>query len=180
MWSPSSASRDMPSRYVPGPRPKRVSPETQGPRAAQDRTGLSGPGTCPHEAPVWPHSREPTLPLKASRELVGGGGRRGHFSSGPPLSPSLQGHAHISCMPGTVRRWNYPPPLCIGKRARAQPLRPLPAGPGPRQPARGCAARTQAWRHPASRPPPARKPRGLGHCPDPTEEPTAPLDPLGS
>ncbi|XP_043916396.1 CUB and sushi domain-containing protein 1-like [Protopterus annectens] len=28
---------------------------------------------------------------------------------------SLQGHAHISCMPGTVRRWNYPPPLCIAK-----------------------------------------------------------------
>uniref|UniRef100_A0A8C0KCW4 CUB and Sushi multiple domains 2 n=1 Tax=Canis lupus dingo TaxID=286419 RepID=A0A8C0KCW4_CANLU len=34
---------------------------------------------------------------------------------------ALQGHAHISCMPGTVRRWNYPPPLCIGKRARARP-----------------------------------------------------------
>ncbi|XP_060061806.1 CUB and sushi domain-containing protein 2 isoform X4 [Erinaceus europaeus] len=28
---------------------------------------------------------------------------------------SLQGHAHISCMPGTVRRWNYPPPLCIAQ-----------------------------------------------------------------
>ncbi|KAF4801153.1 hypothetical protein TURU_037146 [Turdus rufiventris] len=27
---------------------------------------------------------------------------------------ALQGHSHISCMPGTVRRWNYPPPLCIG------------------------------------------------------------------
>ncbi|KAF3832537.1 hypothetical protein F7725_026202 [Dissostichus mawsoni] len=27
---------------------------------------------------------------------------------------TLQGHSHISCMPGTVRRWNYPPPLCIG------------------------------------------------------------------
>eukprot|EP00063_Salmo_salar_P060825 XP_014035660.1 PREDICTED: CUB and sushi domain-containing protein 1-like isoform X3 [Salmo salar] len=27
----------------------------------------------------------------------------------------LQGHSHISCMPGTVRRWNYPPPLCIAK-----------------------------------------------------------------
>lgn len=27
----------------------------------------------------------------------------------------LQGHSHISCMPGTVRRWNYPPPLCIGR-----------------------------------------------------------------
>uniref|UniRef100_A0AAQ4Q019 CUB and Sushi multiple domains 1 n=1 Tax=Gasterosteus aculeatus aculeatus TaxID=481459 RepID=A0AAQ4Q019_GASAC len=26
---------------------------------------------------------------------------------------TLQGHSHISCMPGTVRRWNYPPPLCI-------------------------------------------------------------------
>ncbi|TWW68183.1 CUB and sushi domain-containing protein 2 [Takifugu flavidus] len=25
----------------------------------------------------------------------------------------LQGHSHITCMPGTVRRWNYPPPLCI-------------------------------------------------------------------
>lgn len=34
-----------------------------------------------------------------------------------PLScfPLLQGHSHISCMPGTVRRWNYPPPLCIGR-----------------------------------------------------------------
>ncbi|XP_078308210.1 CUB and sushi domain-containing protein 2 isoform X3 [Panthera onca] len=28
---------------------------------------------------------------------------------------ALQGHAHISCMPGTVRRWNYPPPLCIAQ-----------------------------------------------------------------
>ncbi|XP_067863040.1 CUB and sushi domain-containing protein 2 [Heptranchias perlo] len=27
----------------------------------------------------------------------------------------LQGHSHISCMPGTVRRWNYPPPLCIAQ-----------------------------------------------------------------
>lgn len=27
----------------------------------------------------------------------------------------LQGNSHITCMPGTVRRWNYPPPLCIGK-----------------------------------------------------------------
>lgn len=26
-----------------------------------------------------------------------------------------QGHSHITCMPGTVRRWNYPPPLCIGR-----------------------------------------------------------------
>ncbi|CAG05694.1 unnamed protein product [Tetraodon nigroviridis] len=26
---------------------------------------------------------------------------------------TLQGHSHITCMPGTVRRWNYPPPLCI-------------------------------------------------------------------
>lgn len=26
-----------------------------------------------------------------------------------------QGTSHITCMPGTVRRWNYPPPLCIGK-----------------------------------------------------------------
>nr|XP_015204236.1 PREDICTED: CUB and sushi domain-containing protein 2 isoform X1 [Lepisosteus oculatus] len=25
----------------------------------------------------------------------------------------LQGRSHISCMPGTVRRWNFPPPLCI-------------------------------------------------------------------
>ena len=25
-----------------------------------------------------------------------------------------QGRSHISCMPGTVRRWNYPSPLCIG------------------------------------------------------------------
>lgn len=29
---------------------------------------------------------------------------------------SLQGNSHITCMPGTVRRWNYPPPLCIGKK----------------------------------------------------------------
>ncbi|XP_077451119.1 CUB and sushi domain-containing protein 1-like isoform X2 [Stigmatopora argus] len=28
---------------------------------------------------------------------------------------TLQGHSHISCMPGTVRRWNYPPPLCIAR-----------------------------------------------------------------
>ncbi|XP_029427966.1 CUB and sushi domain-containing protein 2 isoform X2 [Rhinatrema bivittatum] len=27
----------------------------------------------------------------------------------------LQGNSHISCMPGTVRRWNYPPPLCIAQ-----------------------------------------------------------------
>uniref|UniRef100_A0A673K927 CUB and sushi domain-containing protein 1-like n=1 Tax=Sinocyclocheilus rhinocerous TaxID=307959 RepID=A0A673K927_9TELE len=27
----------------------------------------------------------------------------------------LQGHSHMTCMPGTVRRWNYPPPLCIAK-----------------------------------------------------------------
>uniref|UniRef100_A0AAX7TIN3 CUB and Sushi multiple domains 3a n=1 Tax=Astatotilapia calliptera TaxID=8154 RepID=A0AAX7TIN3_ASTCA len=26
---------------------------------------------------------------------------------------SLQGNAHITCMPGPVRRWNYPVPLCI-------------------------------------------------------------------
>nr|KAF6427345.1 CUB and Sushi multiple domains 1 [Rousettus aegyptiacus] len=25
---------------------------------------------------------------------------------------TLQGRSHISCMPGTVRRWNFPPPLC--------------------------------------------------------------------
>ncbi|NWY07496.1 CSMD1 protein, partial [Nothoprocta ornata] len=28
---------------------------------------------------------------------------------------TLQGRSHISCMPGTVRRWNYPSPLCIAK-----------------------------------------------------------------
>ncbi|CAI9618555.1 unnamed protein product, partial [Staurois parvus] len=28
---------------------------------------------------------------------------------------TLQGHSHISCMPGTVRRWNFPSPLCIAK-----------------------------------------------------------------
>ncbi|XP_049586360.1 CUB and sushi domain-containing protein 3 isoform X3 [Syngnathus scovelli] len=27
---------------------------------------------------------------------------------------SLQGHAYITCMPGPVRRWNYPVPLCLG------------------------------------------------------------------
>uniref|UniRef100_A0AAZ3NYA2 CUB and Sushi multiple domains 3a n=1 Tax=Oncorhynchus tshawytscha TaxID=74940 RepID=A0AAZ3NYA2_ONCTS len=27
---------------------------------------------------------------------------------------SLQGNAHITCMPGPVRRWNYPVPLCLG------------------------------------------------------------------
>lgn len=26
----------------------------------------------------------------------------------------LQGSAHITCMPGPVRRWNYPVPLCLG------------------------------------------------------------------
>lgn len=30
------------------------------------------------------------------------------------VSVVFQGHSHITCMPGTVRRWNYPPPLCIG------------------------------------------------------------------
>uniref|UniRef100_A0AAR2L905 CUB and Sushi multiple domains 2 n=1 Tax=Pygocentrus nattereri TaxID=42514 RepID=A0AAR2L905_PYGNA len=28
---------------------------------------------------------------------------------------TLQGVSHITCMPGTVRRWNYPPPLCIAQ-----------------------------------------------------------------
>ncbi|XP_023815635.1 CUB and sushi domain-containing protein 2 isoform X1 [Oryzias latipes] len=28
---------------------------------------------------------------------------------------TLQGNSHITCMPGTVRRWNYPPPLCIAE-----------------------------------------------------------------
>uniref|UniRef100_A0A673BJS4 CUB and Sushi multiple domains 2 n=1 Tax=Sphaeramia orbicularis TaxID=375764 RepID=A0A673BJS4_9TELE len=28
---------------------------------------------------------------------------------------TLQGNSHITCMPGTVRRWNYPPPLCIAQ-----------------------------------------------------------------
>uniref|UniRef100_H3CV01 CUB and Sushi multiple domains 2 n=1 Tax=Tetraodon nigroviridis TaxID=99883 RepID=H3CV01_TETNG len=28
---------------------------------------------------------------------------------------TLQGMSHITCMPGTVRRWNYPPPLCIAQ-----------------------------------------------------------------
>jgi len=28
---------------------------------------------------------------------------------------SLQGHSHITCMPGPVRRWNYPIPICLGK-----------------------------------------------------------------
>uniref|UniRef100_A0A8D0BPV5 CUB and Sushi multiple domains 1 n=1 Tax=Salvator merianae TaxID=96440 RepID=A0A8D0BPV5_SALMN len=28
---------------------------------------------------------------------------------------TLQGRSHISCMPGTVRRWNYPSPLCIAR-----------------------------------------------------------------
>uniref|UniRef100_A0A674NBB4 CUB and Sushi multiple domains 2 n=1 Tax=Takifugu rubripes TaxID=31033 RepID=A0A674NBB4_TAKRU len=28
---------------------------------------------------------------------------------------TLQGTSHITCMPGTVRRWNYPPPLCIAQ-----------------------------------------------------------------
>lgn len=25
-----------------------------------------------------------------------------------------QGNAYITCMPGPVRRWNYPVPLCLG------------------------------------------------------------------
>lgn len=25
-----------------------------------------------------------------------------------------QGNAYITCMPGPVRRWNYPAPLCLG------------------------------------------------------------------
>ncbi|XP_075681928.1 CUB and sushi domain-containing protein 3 isoform X5 [Rhinoderma darwinii] len=28
---------------------------------------------------------------------------------------SLQGHSHITCMPGPVRRWNYPIPICIAQ-----------------------------------------------------------------
>uniref|UniRef100_A0AAQ4NRM6 CUB and Sushi multiple domains 2 n=1 Tax=Gasterosteus aculeatus aculeatus TaxID=481459 RepID=A0AAQ4NRM6_GASAC len=28
---------------------------------------------------------------------------------------TLQGNSHITCMPGTFRRWNYPPPLCIAQ-----------------------------------------------------------------
>uniref|UniRef100_A0A3Q3X6W8 Uncharacterized protein n=1 Tax=Mola mola TaxID=94237 RepID=A0A3Q3X6W8_MOLML len=28
---------------------------------------------------------------------------------------SLQGNAHITCMPGPVRRWNYPVPLCLAR-----------------------------------------------------------------
>ncbi|XP_029103994.1 CUB and sushi domain-containing protein 1 isoform X1 [Scleropages formosus] len=28
---------------------------------------------------------------------------------------TLQGNSHITCMPGTVRRWNFPPPLCIAQ-----------------------------------------------------------------
>ncbi|KAM9805518.1 CUB and sushi domain-containing protein 3-like isoform 5-T5 [Syngnathus typhle] len=28
---------------------------------------------------------------------------------------SLQGHAYITCMPGPVRRWNYPVPLCLAQ-----------------------------------------------------------------
>lgn len=27
---------------------------------------------------------------------------------------SEQGNAYITCMPGPVRRWNYPVPLCLG------------------------------------------------------------------
>lgn len=27
----------------------------------------------------------------------------------------FQGIAHITCMPGPVRRWNYPVPLCLGR-----------------------------------------------------------------
>lgn len=26
----------------------------------------------------------------------------------------FQGHSHITCMPGPVRRWNYPIPICLG------------------------------------------------------------------
>ncbi|XP_029114257.1 CUB and sushi domain-containing protein 1-like isoform X1 [Scleropages formosus] len=28
---------------------------------------------------------------------------------------ALQGRSHVTCMPGTVRRWNFPPPLCIAE-----------------------------------------------------------------
>ncbi|KAL4624103.1 CUB and sushi domain-containing protein 1-like [Arapaima gigas] len=28
---------------------------------------------------------------------------------------TLQGHSHVTCMPGTVRRWNFPPPLCVAE-----------------------------------------------------------------
>lgn len=40
------------------------------------------------------------------------------------LSP--QGRSHISCMPGPVRRWNYPPPLCLGRTPSAPVARPDP------------------------------------------------------
>uniref|UniRef100_A0A672ZAZ8 CUB and Sushi multiple domains 3a n=1 Tax=Sphaeramia orbicularis TaxID=375764 RepID=A0A672ZAZ8_9TELE len=32
---------------------------------------------------------------------------------------SLQGNAHITCMPGPVRRWNYPVPLCLAQCGRS-------------------------------------------------------------
>ncbi|KAK1341701.1 hypothetical protein QTO34_016449 [Cnephaeus nilssonii] len=41
---------------------------------------------------------------------------------------TLQGRSHISCMPGTVRRWNYPPPLCLVGRPSAHTARPDPSG----------------------------------------------------
>lgn len=121
----------MPSRYVPGPRPRRVSPETQGPRATQDRTGLSGPRTRPREAPVWPHSGEPTLPLKASREL-GGVGDEDEDASAP---------AHPCPHPSRAMRTS---PACLGPCAAGTILRhsasvrepalspsdPCPRGPG--------------------------------------------------
>uniref|UniRef100_UPI00358FCE16 CUB and sushi domain-containing protein 3-like n=1 Tax=Myxine glutinosa TaxID=7769 RepID=UPI00358FCE16 len=27
----------------------------------------------------------------------------------------LQGRSHVTCMPGPVRRWNFPPPLCVAR-----------------------------------------------------------------
>ncbi|KAF4795427.1 hypothetical protein TURU_093432 [Turdus rufiventris] len=36
-------------------------------------------------------------------------------SNGSDVWTQFEGRSHISCMPGTVRRWNYPSPLCIAK-----------------------------------------------------------------
>lgn len=40
----------------------------------------------------------------------------------------FQGIAHITCMPGPVRRWNYPVPLCLGRCWRTLHIRTLAHG----------------------------------------------------
>lgn len=48
--------------------------------------------------------------IHLSSELVRASWKSQYLSS----FPLFQGSAYITCMPGPVRRWNYPAPLCLG------------------------------------------------------------------